>query len=172
MVEWVSGRPWVVLATAATAAIALAACGSSPGSHHNSASSDPQFKLARCMRSHGVSNFPDPTRGPGGEGFSITSSPGSSIVNIDGVAFSGPAFSAAVKTCKLFGGGSGPPPISEAEKVDMVKFARCMRDHGVPGYPDPIFPPGGGVERKAVPDSTVNSPAFQRAVAMCNGKGG
>jgi len=48
---------------------------------------------ARCIRKHGVPNFPDPTFGPGGEGA--------------GVAFLGnassPAFQRAVKACEHVG---------------------------------------------------------------------
>ncbi len=122
------------------------------------------------MRSHGVPNFPDPTRGPngGGEGFSISSSPGSSIVTIDNVSFGGPAFTSAEKTCKLFGGGTSPPPISESQKLARFHFAQCMREHGVSRYPDPVFPAGGGVAQPNVSPSEINSPAFERATALCN----
>ena len=118
------------------------------------------------MRSHGVPNFPDPTHGSGGEGFSVMSRPGS--FTVDGIAFSGPAFEAAVKTCKLFGGGSGPPAISEHQKLTELRFAQCMRAHGIKNFSDPIFPPGGGIERPDTPGLNRNSPAFQSAVKACN----
>jgi hypothetical protein len=98
----------------------------------------------------------------------IVSSPGSSTLTVEGIPFSGPAFVAAEKACKLFGGGTGPPPITESQKLAAVHFAQCMREHGVPNYPDPQFPAGGGIERPG--RSTINrsSPAFQHAVATCN----
>jgi hypothetical protein len=52
-------------------------------------------------------------------------------------------------------------------KLAAQKHAQCMRAHGVPDYPDPRFPPGGGVEEGAGPDS----PAFQAAAKACGGLG-
>lgn len=121
------------------------------------------------MRAHGVPNYPDPVRGPGGEGFSISTSPGSSTLTVNGISFSGPAFQAAMKTCKLFGGRGAPPPISESQKQAQLAFAQCIRTHGVPSYPDPRFPAGGGIMRLLPAGVTPSSPAFQHAVAACGG---
>jgi hypothetical protein len=67
--------------------------------------------MSRCMRSHGVPNFPDPTfrTGPGGGGIAIGIhlSPGS------GIDPSSPAFQAAQRACAGKGFGfktAGPPP--------------------------------------------------------------
>lgn len=155
---------WHGVAALACAA-ALAACGSSGG--RAGATANPQLALARCMRAHGVPDFPDPTKGPGGEGFSISQTPGSATLTVNNTSFSGPAFTAAEKTCKLFGGGTAPPPISESQKFAMFHFARCMRTHGVPNYPDPVFPAGGGIERPDLSATLVNSPAFRRAMSVC-----
>ena len=145
---------------------AIAACGGSGST--SIASSNPQFALARCMRAHGASNFPDPTKGPGGEGFSITQSVGSSSLDVDGIPFSGPAFQSAEKVCKLFGGGSSPPPISESQKLAMIANARCIRRHGVPAFPDPTFPPGGGIESGGLgPGGSSRSPAVEHAAKAC-----
>jgi hypothetical protein len=149
-------------------ALALAACGSSASNKTGGSARNAQLALSMCMRAHGVPNYPDPTKGPGGEGFSISTSPGSDTLTVDGIAFSGPAFHAAEKTCKLFGGGSGPPPISERQKIQQFGFAQCMRKHGVPNFPDPVFPSGGGVERPSAPGLNRNSPAVQRAAVICN----
>ena len=37
------------------------------------------------------------------------------------------------------------PPLSAAQKAAALKFAQCMRAHGVPHFPDPRFPAGGGI---------------------------
>ena len=92
--------------------LALAACGGS-GAKAGHAAADPQLKMSECMRAHGVPNFPDPTKGSGGEGISVLSSPGSDTTTIGGIPFSGPVFEAAIKTCKFFGGGTGPPAVSD-----------------------------------------------------------
>jgi hypothetical protein len=123
------------------------------------------------MRSHGVTNFPDPS--PGG-GIQIGSS--------SGIDPSSPAFRAAQSQCaKLMPGGGpgahGPP--SEQAKQEMLALAECMRAHGVSGFPDPTLSapanPGafsiamgrGGVFL-AVP-RTINpaSPVFQSAARAC-----
>jgi hypothetical protein len=147
------------------ALIAVAGCGSTAPTGTAGGSSS-QFALARCMRSHGLPNFPDPTVGPGGAGFSISSIPGSSTLTVDGTTFSGPVFKSAVRACKLFGGGSSPPPISAQQRRRLLAFAQCMRSHGVPDFPDPTFPSGGGVFRGKIP-SDHNAPAFAQAVTTC-----
>jgi hypothetical protein len=151
-------RPLITLA-AITCAMAIAACGSSKSSRQTSGSSNPQLAVAECMRAHGVPKFPDPTMGSGGEGFAILKYPGSPLT-VDGIAFSGPVFKAAAKTCQLGGGGTRPP-ISESQKLALLQFSQCMREHGVPDYPDPKFPPGFGIEVPTVPGLSLNSPAVK-----------
>ncbi|HWF72653.1 MAG TPA: hypothetical protein VG186_04865 [Solirubrobacteraceae bacterium] len=160
------GRILILLAAIGCAS-ALAACGGS-ASGPTAKTSTTQLALSQCMRAHGVPNYPDPTHGPGGEGFSINTAQGSSTLTVNGIPFSGPAFTAAEKTCKLFGGGSGPPPISESQKIALFHFAQCMRKNGVPNYPDPVFGPDGGIGRPGVPGLSKNSPAVQHAATACN----
>jgi hypothetical protein len=163
-------RPALSIAlAAASCAVAIAACGSSKSISQTSGSSSPQFALAKCMRTHGVPNFPDPTMSSGGEGFSILKSPGSPLT-INGIQFvvSAPAFKSAAKTCQ-FGGGTGSRPgIPESQKIAQLHFAQCMREHGAPNYPDPTFPPGRGIELPTVPGLNLNSPAVEKASATCN----
>jgi hypothetical protein len=148
-------------------ALALAACGSS-SSKPSSAAGSSQLALAQCMRAHGVPNYPDPVKGPGGEGFPITASIGGSTLTVEGIPFSGPVFEAAEKTCKLFGGGTAPPAVSESQKLALFHFAECMRKHGVPDYPDPTFPAGGGIERPNVAGLNPDAPSVTHAAAACN----
>jgi hypothetical protein len=159
----------VVLAVGVGACGSTGVTGSGTTGDSNAGS---QLALAECMRSHGVSNFPDPTDGPngGGAGFAISSSPGSSTLTVDGTTFEGPAFESAVKKCKLFGGGTAPGPVTASQKRAAVAFAECLRKHGVPNYPDPTFPAGGGIQQTFGASINRNSPAFQRAVAVCNGR--
>jgi hypothetical protein len=173
------GIPAVVLA----AAVALAGCGSSGKPHGVSASAG--IKFAGCMRSHGVSNFPDPSSGKGG----IQITPGS------GVNPQSPAFQSAQKACTKFlpGPPSGGRSGSEARKLVLLKLAQCMRRHGFSTFPDPTTssptsgPPSLGSRfglaigspgvLLAVPRSLVESPGFKQAAAECNfpgfgGRGG
>jgi hypothetical protein len=76
---------------------ARATAGQQPGTGTNA--SNPQALAAsECMRAHGITNFPDPIKGPGGVGLSVTASPGSPTITVAGIPFSGPAFTAAAKT--------------------------------------------------------------------------
>jgi hypothetical protein len=117
--------------------------------------------------------LPDPTNGPGGSGLSLETSPGSGTVIVDGVTFTGPAFDAAAKTCgRLLPGGGGPaPPPTAQHKQQALEFAKCMRRHAVPNFPDPTFSTGGGAPKTAsrLPGVKTNSPAFKQAVAECGG---
>jgi hypothetical protein len=152
---------------AVSCVVAIAACGGS-SAKPTASSGGSELALSRCMRAHGVPNFPDPRKGPGGsEGMSVSQAVGSSTLTVDGISFSGPAFQSAERTCKLFGGGSSPPPISESQKVAAFRFAQCMRKHGVPNYPDPTFPSGGGIETNLGPGFNLRSPASQNAAKAC-----
>lgn len=152
------------------AAVLLTACGSR-GSAGATASSNSQFALAHCMRSHGVPNFPDPTVSSGGTGFSIVATPGSSAVTVDGTMFSGPAFQSASTACGFVGPGKGPG-ITEAQKKAFIAKARCIRRHGVPSFPDPFFAPGGhGVGINLGPGLSGDSPAIRHAAKACAGVG-
>ncbi len=155
-------------------AIAIAACGSSGlgatggGSTVPGSSDSAALAMSECMHSHGVPNFPDPTQSPGGEGLSVNRSPGSSTVTVAGIPFSGPAFTAAARACRFGPGGRGHRGVPESTKVKELAFARCMRAHGVPNFPDPSFPAGGRIERPEVAGLSLNSLAVQRAEVTCN----
>jgi hypothetical protein len=158
----------MIVLSVVTGASAIAACGSSSTPSSTTAATSPQFALAKCMRSHGVPNFPDPTSGPGGEGFSILQSAGSSSVTINGIAFSGPAFHAAQKACQSAGSLGAPAPISGAQKEAFVAKAHCIRTHGVSNFPDPSFGPGGyGVGINLPVGFNSQSPAFVSAAKAC-----
>jgi hypothetical protein len=81
---------------------------------------------ARCMRGHGISDFPDPTTSPGGGvAIQLNGSPGSDLNK------SNPTFRAANQVCRsLEPGGSGVPRQSAQKIAAEVKWARCMRSHG------------------------------------------
>ena len=70
------------------------------------------LRLAECMRSHGLTSFPDPTSGPpslppsgGGFGFG---SPGA-FLSVPGSVVNQPAFQTAAKACGFPGVGKPPP---------------------------------------------------------------
>ncbi|HWD85354.1 MAG TPA: hypothetical protein VG321_06360 [Solirubrobacteraceae bacterium] len=160
-----------IIGVSIMAALTLSACGGrgSPRSGASSSHKNAQLALAECMRAHGVTNFPDPTQGPGGTGISISAAPGSSTLTVDGVTMAGPTFTSAERACKLFGGATRPPPISEKMKEQLFGLARCMRAHGVPSWADPTFPANGGVMMGGPSNpSQRNSPALLKALRTCN----
>jgi len=141
------------------------------------APSDPAsaaLAFARCMRANGVPNFPDPQ--PGG-GF---------VFNANGINPSAPAVSAARAKCQKLMSGGPPGPGSKTHPsaetlAKLLRIADCMRQHGVPDFPDPRtsvplnpFGSRGGVITDydgaiLLFPSTLNmySPAYTQAVADC-----
>ncbi len=142
-------HPPVVTAVAAAAALLVAGCGggsspgvanltsatstSSPGpSGSASPPSDAQIeggaiRFAQCMRSNGVPNFPDPQ--PGGH----------LKVTIHQLG-TGPQVQRALSACQHLlpaGRPSQSAPPSRAQTVALLAFARCLRSHGFPSFPDP-----------------------------------
>jgi hypothetical protein len=152
------------VAAAITAYMVLVAgCGSSGSSKHPSASRTyaQGVKYADCMRSHGVSNFPDPNSSGGGAAQGAAPADEAS-----------PAYKSAQTACaKLRPGGKAVQVvISAGQKASIIANARCIRRHGVPNYPDPRFKPNGGVETAAL-GQEASSPAFIRAVRACDHTG-
>jgi hypothetical protein len=171
-------RPRLAQLAAGLAALSgvllVGACGGSGATAGEAAStgtnaSNPQALTAsQCMRANGIRNFPDPVRGPGGVGLSVSVTPGSAAMTVDGITFSGPAFTAAAKKCKFGPGANGHSKLSAAQQRGMLENAECMRKHGVPDFPDPTFGPRGGVKGGASVGINVNAPAFVRANQECN----
>ena len=172
LIRHLSGAAILALACA----LALAACGSSgkkpAAKSHGSGNAFIAF--SKCMRAHGVTNFPDPS---GGRGLNIPS----------GINIQSPSFKAAQTACfKLLPGG-GPSTHASAQDIkDATETAQCMRKHGVTGYPDPIItakPPninpadyssatyGNGIFIGIPISINVNSPVFRAASKACNARG-
>jgi len=156
---------------------ALAACGSSKTNSGSPAAGThaQAIAFAKCMRAHGVPNFPDPSATSGG-GLQIQASDragsGSSL-KVNGVPVNAPAFQSATKSCQShMPKGRLPPGGIASIRAKGLKFAQCMRTHGVPNFPDPQIQsgPGGGVGvRIGGPGSGLDpsSPAFQSAQKAC-----
>jgi hypothetical protein len=154
--------------------LAVAACGGSgttagqPAGSGTNASNPQALTASQCMRAHGITNFPDPVKSAGGVGLSVAASPGGSTVTVGSIPFSGPAFTAAAKTCSFGPGDNTRPSLSAAQRRGMLKNAACMRRHGVPNFPDPSFGPRGGVKGAAGAGVNPDTPAFIRSNQECN----
>jgi hypothetical protein len=135
-------RTPVVLASASVALL-VAGCGGNAPSSTTSAGGPSShtldadaYKFSRCMREHGVANFPDPK---------VINQPGHSGVGIQVTpALTGsPQFKTAQHDCQGImpgpgPGNGGPSPQQQAAHLKGLRsFATCMRSHRVPTFPDP-----------------------------------
>jgi hypothetical protein len=124
------------------------------------------------MRANRVSGFPDPVAGPSGAvGLPLIVTSDDSLT-ANGQTFAGPAVRSAERACKAYlPPADGPPPKVRAQQLRQeLAFARCMRAHGMPNFPDPTSSSGA----QAGPPSGIDpqSPAFRAAARVCGGGGG
>ena len=139
-----------VLFTAASLALAIAACGSSakPKSTVDVGPSPQGIKYSDCLRAHGVPDFPDLNAN-------------GSVSLPSSINTQAPAFESAQQACaSLRPGGSSRPPISLTQQKSFVANAQCLRKHGIPDFPDPTFGAGGeGLNLQFPPDAPRPSAA-------------
>jgi hypothetical protein len=139
----------------------VSACGGSSGSSLASTTSAGSARLAaalafsRCMRTQGVSNFPDPEAQGQFPPFQT--------------GVSKQISAAADATCNhlLSHGGADRTPQDRREKLAFaLQVARCLRSHGFPSFPDPTVSSGG--TSQALPTGIdSNSAQFQSAQTAC-----
>jgi hypothetical protein len=150
----------------------IAACGSSsPTSSRTSGSGaratqaqlqqaqQDAVRFAGCLRAHGVPDFPDPT------------SPQQLKSSFAGIK--SPAVGSAAMACRhLLGGGGTPsqtPAQTRAQTVAALAFARCLRGHGFPRFPDPTSTGQLTHEMLAAAGIDVHQPAVVQAADACVG---
>jgi hypothetical protein len=137
-------RAWVrragVLAVAAGLAL-LTACSGGTSSAVGTASTgtgsasstyvSDKVGLARCLRTHGVPDYPDPDAA-GQE------SPNSKQL------IRTPQGQAAVSACSYWSSRihNDVTAQNQAIRVEYVRFAECMRSHGLPNFPGPVYAEG------------------------------
>jgi hypothetical protein len=152
-----SGSPGVASVGSTTT---TAPASSSPAGN-SGASTAGALAYAKCMRTHGLTDFPDPNAQGGFDDLP-------SNINFNSTQYIG-----ANKVCQpLNGGGQHLSPAKQAQiEANQLKFARCMRSHGVPNYPDPTFKLSGGglTETEGSKGIGVDpqSPQFQAAQKSC-----
>jgi len=160
------------LAAAAAALLGATACGSSPSAprvagsvgHGAAPGSSPAaltpaqrtqawLAFTACLRAHGAA-VPDPS-------FDQEGNPQWSVNPKDQPV-------AAIQACESHLQGvssakTGPPPTA-AELAQATHFAQCLRQHGLPTWPDPDPQTGGFDLRGADPKGM---PGFQAAAQAC-----
>ncbi len=161
----------LIVAAAIAAAATIVACGSSSpsvsssGAGSGSSSTSSTLAFSKCMRATGVPTFPDLSN----NGMRIEGS--GQTISINGVSVNAPAFIAARQKCEQYMPHSDASPAQTAQQRQRgLEFARCMRSHGVPNFPDPkVVSSHGGNQEVYLPGVDVQSPAFQTAANACGG---
>jgi hypothetical protein len=118
-------------------------------------------EAAQCIREHGVANFPDPVVSAG-------------QLTLPGDNEPPPGADAAVAACRsilerlpasaLGEGDDAPGP---EDVTQLLKFAQCIREHGIPDWPDPKA--DGSFPLNGTPlEHEGKSPRLQRATEACH----
>lgn len=132
------------------------ATGGAPGASP-SASKDnytAMLEFTECMRGEGI-EMPDPEPGAGVQ-----------------LRFQGgdpKKTEAAMAKCRHLMPNGGEMAKADPERIEKARqYSKCMRDNGVPAFPDPD-PETGGIMMRAGPDSGLNpdDPKFQAAQKTC-----
>ena len=135
----------------------VANAGPASSASPSASASGSALAYSRCMRAHGITKFPDPdSHGDIG----INAGPGS------GIDPNSPQFKAADRACKPLLPAPNPSQAAK-DRPKMLRYARCMRAHGIPDFPDPD--PGGGLDIRASRGSDLdpNSPLYKAADNAC-----
>ncbi len=153
---------WLAVMSAGTVLLAAACGGGSPGPAASPSRLYQQsLTYSRCMRSHGVPDFPILKQGPGGSLVHPVSPPAGMLT--------APGYDAAFRAClKLAVIGGGSAARYRAAALQGLKQSECMRVHGITSYPSPGALDGGLHE----PDFTAigldpHTLQFQAAAKAC-----
>ncbi len=151
----------VVLLVALSLLAAGCGGGGSPGVASGPSSTTAQqngaLAFARCMRSHGLPDWPDPTSG--GEfdksklrqlSYSV-----SQVRSVEDGACN-----------HLLVAPSNGPTITLVDRADYLKAAACMRSHGFADFPDPKFA-SNNVQTDIPSSINQDSSTFKNAASTC-----
>jgi hypothetical protein len=138
------------------------AAGATPSA--SSQASNNAVAFAQCMRAHGIPNYPDP---------SSVSGP----VDSRQLGVTDTVYESARTTCyRLYPQRQSGPGLTTAQQQQvlgqLLNFAKCMRSHGLPAFPDPnpastIWGSGGGQTFTLPSSINPNSSQFTSAENAC-----
>jgi hypothetical protein len=167
-----SRRAKPLAAAIASIALLAAGCGSSSPASPNAASAASftaaAFKYSSCMRNHGLSSFPDPT---------MTDHNGQQVAYLTATIpiNPSPASKSAQNACR----GILPTPINasaaqlaqqqQAREQHLLAFAKCLRSHGIPDFPDPTSQGQLTLEMVNAAGIDLHAPTVLTAAKSCLG---
>lgn len=143
-------RRWQLATAAVLAAGLLAGCGGASGEDAGTSggAGDRAVRFAACMRENGVPDFPDPVDGR---------------ITLRRMPADPAAMRAAQEACRDLAPQGGATPQMQEQ---LLAFCACMRDNGVPDFPDPEGP-----GRLLIPRTVdTQSPQFEHARQACQGE--
>ena len=152
------GRGVALLASGVVlaAAMLLAGCGGGAGGSATAQAAsgtpdDETMAIVTCYRAHGDPSFPDPVYDPSDGRWHFAVSPGSAPASTQ-------------QACQhLFPTNNASPPVPQARFQQLVRLAECLRQHGVPNWPDPD--PDGSFPLP--PSLLTKTPGYLQATRAC-----
>ena len=139
------------------ASAVLAGCGSGGGpagtrtTQGGGAPDTSISSLIACYRAHGDPSFPDPVYDPNDGRWHFAISPNS-------------APASTRQACqRLTRNMTASRPVPQAQFQQLVRLAGCIRQHGVPNWPDPDPDGAFGLP----PSLQKKTPAYARAAQAC-----
>jgi hypothetical protein len=160
-------RTRIAIAAAGLAAMGLlaAACGGTTASTSSASGSDgvssgssaqreaELLKFSECMRSHGITDFPDPTS----SGLSVNATATGDL------SLQSPQYQAAESACSKYMPGANLTVTQQSAAA--LKYSECMRSHGLLDFPGPNGQ--GEIITSGQGDLDPQSPQFQEAQSEC-----
>ena len=151
-------RRFMIVAAAGAALlgvlVVVTACASSSSDETAPAAGrERALAFARCIRDNGVPDFPDPDpNGRFSEGEHDADDP---------------ALRAAQEACRDLAPGGEHENLGDPAFVEQMReFSQCMRDNGLPDFPDPD--PDGRLRGRG--HEQQDDPQYQAALETCRGK--
>jgi hypothetical protein len=134
--------------------LVLAGCGQSNRSQNNGGAPVDKVQAARayaqCVRANGVPDFPDPDADGQFRGLAHEQQ-------------NDPKFQAAQDKCRNLAPGGEHERSDPATVEQLRKFSQCMRDHGLPDFPDPD--PNGRL--RGAGHEQQDTPTYRAAMQAC-----
>jgi hypothetical protein len=171
-------KPVPLLIAAAGLALLATACSGPPspaGPGGTPGAAGSAVAYSRCVRSHGVLSFPDPVSG-GGIPKAVAQQLGVSQSRLQAAqdacrSLLPDATSSQQQAQQCMQAGVCPAALVQQMMTADRSFARCMRSHGVPGWPDPTLDAEGRPVFNLVPAGishrATHSPPISNKLAAC-----